>query len=97
MAKEKSLDDLRAQRDALDRQLAEASLEPARALATLLASQEVADLMTAITTAATPLDEANRQRIGQWVAMHAALAKLGQMEVTRLEKLIETEAPVHGG
>lgn len=88
-AGDSGIEDLRARRDQIDRQLAQATIEPMEAFTALLGSDEVVKILDRVTTAAEPLDEATRGRIEQWTKLHAALAKLAEHELARLRKLID--------
>jgi len=88
MTKAPDLNDLRAQRDELDQQLAEASIAPTEELVSLLGSDELAQLLDRLTAAAALLDEATRRRIQQWVRAREALVKLSAIELARLRKLV---------
>jgi len=82
------LNDLRAQRDQLDRQLADATIAPTEELIALLGSDELSQLLDRLTAAAASLDEATRRRIEQWVRAREAMVKLSGIELARLRKLV---------
>jgi len=82
------VDDLRAQRDELDRQVARATVDPMEAFVALLGSAEITDQLDRLTAAAVPLDEVTRKRVEQWARTREALAKLADIELARLRKLV---------
>ena len=82
------LNDLRAQRDQLDRQLADATIAPTEELIGLLGSDELTQLLDRLTAASALLDEATRRRIEQWVRAREAMVKLSGIELARLRKLV---------
>ena len=82
------LNDLRAQRDQLDRQLADATITPTEELIGLLGSDELTQLLDRLTAAAALLDEATRRRIEQWVRARDAMVKQSGIELARLRKLV---------
>ena len=88
MTQAPDLNDLRAQRDALDRQVAEATIDPAEELMALLGGEEVTRLLDRLAVAAAPLDEATRRRVEQWAKMREAMTKLGLIELARMRKLV---------
>lgn len=85
-----TIEELRAQRDELDRRLAAASVNAADALVTLLAGPEVDALMGAIVSTAEPLDAATRKRVAAWVKMRADMATLAKLDLARLRSLVGT-------
>ena len=82
------LNDLRAQRDQLDRQLADATIAPTEELIALLGSDELTQLLDRLTAGAASLDEATQRRIEQWVRAREAMVKLSAIELARLRKLV---------
>jgi hypothetical protein len=84
-----SLEDLRAQRDALERQLAQATIEPTEAYVALLGGEDVSALLDRLTAAAASLDDATRLRLDQWIKAHKAMVTLSGLELARLRKLID--------
>jgi len=88
MTKAPDLNDLRARRDQLDQQLADATIAPTEELMALLGSDELTQLLDRVTAAASSLDEATRRRIEQWVRAREALVKLSGIELARLRKLV---------
>lgn len=87
MADEPTIDEMRAQRDALDRRLAVASVGSAEAFVALLASTEVDGLMAAIQAAVDPLDAVTRKRVTAWVKMRGDMATLAKLDLARLRGL----------
>lgn len=87
-----SIHDLRAQRDALDRQVAAATIAPTEELMALLASEEIGQFLARLTQAAEMLDDATVRRVAQWVGARDALVKLGELELARLRRLLDIEA-----
>lgn len=94
------VEELRAQFDALQRQIAVATVGAAEDFVALLASPEVDALMTGITNAAAPLDEATRKRVASWAKMRNDMATLAKLELARLRGLAavaDTEGASNGG
>jgi hypothetical protein len=95
-----TIEELRAQRDDLDRRLAVASVGAAEALVTLLAGPELDGLMEAVTSTAGPLDAGTRKRVASWVKMRADMATLAKLDLARLRSLAavaDTEGADNGG
>ncbi len=95
-----TIEEMRAQRDDLERRLAVASVGAAEALVTMLAGPELDGLMATLTSTAEPLDAGTRKRIASWVKMRGDMATLAKLELTRLRGLAavaETEAAENGG
>ena len=87
-----TIHDLRAQRDALDRQVAVATIAPTEELLALLASEEISQFLARLTQAAETLDDATVRRVAQWVGAREALVKLGELELARLRRLLDDGA-----
>lgn len=83
-----TIEELRAQKDELERRLALASIGAAEAFVALLASDEVDALMTAMSATVEPLDAATRKRVAAWVKMRADMATLAKLELARLRGLV---------
>ena len=84
---EPTIEELRAQKDDLERRLAVASLGAAEAFAALLDSPEVAQLMDVFTSTVEPLDASTRKRVAAWVKMRADMTTLAKLELSRLRAL----------
>jgi len=80
--------EMRAQRDALDRDVAAATVEAMGEFLALLSADEITQRLEQLRTAAELLDDGTRNRVEQWLKMHAAMAKLGDLELARLRKLV---------
>ncbi|WP_312313171.1 hypothetical protein [Sphingobium yanoikuyae] len=91
--------ELRAQFEALQRQIAAATVGTSESFVALLASPELDAMMAAVTNAAADLDEPTRKRVAAWVKMRAGIATLAALELTRLRGLaaVAQEAPTNGG
>ncbi|MAM40275.1 MAG: hypothetical protein CL949_17640 [Erythrobacter sp.] len=97
---EPTIEEMRAQKDELERRLAAASLGAAEAFVALLASEEVDALMTAMSATVEPLDAATRKRVAAWVKMRGDMATLAKLELARLRGLAavaDTESAGNGG
>jgi len=90
------VEELRAQFDALQRQIAVATVGAAEDFVALLASTEVDGLMTGISNAAGQLDEPTRKRVASWVKMRADMVTLAKAELARLRGLAAV-ADTEGG
>lgn len=82
-----NLNELRARRDELDRQLAAGTITAAEELAALLGSDELTQMLDRLTAAAETLDDATKRRLEQWVKNRDAMVKLGAFELARLRQL----------
>lgn len=90
------VEELRAQFDALQRQIAVATVGAAENFVGLLASVEVDGLMAGITNASASLDEATRKRVASWVKMRADMVTLAKLELARLRGLAAVTDPEGG-
>jgi hypothetical protein len=84
---EPTIEEMRAQKDELERMLAVASVGAAEAFVALLASAEVDQLMAAFTSTVEPLDAGTRKRVAAWVKMRADMMTLAKLELARLRGL----------
>lgn len=84
-----TIDQMRAQYAALERDLAAASIAPTETYIALLGSPEVDQLLNAIAGAAEQLDGSTRARIAQWTKMRNDLVTLANMDLARMRKLVE--------
>ena len=87
-----TISDLRAQRDALERQVAAATIAPCEAYMALLASDEISQFLARLEAAVETLDDATVRRVAQWVGARDAMVKLGNIELARLRRLLDEEA-----
>lgn len=93
------VEELRAQFDALQRQIAAATVGKAESFVALMASPELDDMMTGLTNAVADLDEATRKRVASWVKMRAGIVALSALELKRLRGLaaVADVEPANGG
>ena len=84
-----AIDDLYAERAALDLAIAEASITTLQAFVAILNRSDVTALMAEVTTAVSTLDEGWRNRVAGWTTVRANLVVIGNAEIARFQKLID--------